>query len=462
MSAKRSADILVREKERGLSNPLYGRLENQPSCLEGDSGEDRGMSDSNLLIEPLPPGWKNHQFGDVCDRVKDSYQPVVDGDTPYVGLEHLAQGFPAFVGRGQESEVRSSKTAFKAGDILFGKLRPYLRKGAQADFDGVCSTDILAFRAKAACESEFLKFTIHSDEFVAHAKSTTSGVQHPRTSWPSLREFRLSLPPLLEQKKIAHILSTVQRAIEAQERIIQTTTELKKALMHKLFTEGLRNEPQKQTEIGPVPESWEVVELGELLTIAQYGMSVKGNPEGNYAILRMTNQVDGQIVGRKLQFVEISHGEFEKFRVKRGDILFNRTNSLDLVGRTAIFNIEGEFVFASYLIRLRTDEKKLNPFFLNCYFNTDEIQARLKSIATRAVSQSNISATRLKGFPVPKPSLEEQDEIVAHAMALDRKLAVHLSKLNQLQDLFRTLLHELMTAKTRVHELEFPTGGNAV
>jgi hypothetical protein len=63
------------------------------------------MSDSNLLIEPLPPGRKNHQFGDACDRVKDSYQPVDDGDTPYVGHEHLAQVFPAFVGRGKESEV---------------------------------------------------------------------------------------------------------------------------------------------------------------------------------------------------------------------------------------------------------------------------------------------------------------------------------------------------------------------
>ena len=168
----------------------------------------------------------------------------------------------------------------------------------------------------------------------------------------------------------------------------------------------------------------------------------------------MTNQVDGQIVSRKLQYVEISNSDFEKFNVMRGDILFNRTNSFDLVGRTAIFDIEGDFVFASYLIRLRTDEKKLNPFFLNCYFNTDEIQTRLKSIATRAVSQSNISATRLKGFPVLKPNLDDQEEIVAHAKALDRKLSVHRSKLEQFQDLFRTLLHELMTAKTRVDGLD--------
>jgi type I restriction enzyme S subunit len=271
-----------------------------------------------------------------------------------------------------------------------------------------------------------------------------------------LKERSLPLPPLLDQKKIAHILSTVRRAIEAQERIIQTTTELKKALMHKLFTEGLRNEPQKQTEIGPVPESWEVVELGELLSTAQYGMSVKGNPEGNYPILRMTNQVNGRIVANNLQFVEIKDSEFQKFKVERGDILFNRTNSLDLVGRTAIHDIDGEFVFASYLIRLRTDEKRLNPFFLSLDFNRDETQVRLKSIATRAVSQSNISATRLKRFPIPLPSVSDQAEIVKAGAGFDSKIALHQSKLAALQDLFRTLLHELMTAKTRVHKLDLP------
>lgn len=94
-----------------------------------------------------------------------------------------------------------------------------------------------------------------------------------------LSERSLPLPPLPEQKKIAHILSTVQRAIEAQERIIQTTTELKKALMHKLFTEGLRNEPQKQTEIGPVPESWEVVPLSDVCRFQSGGTPSKKNPE---------------------------------------------------------------------------------------------------------------------------------------------------------------------------------------
>ena len=161
-------------------------------------------------------------------------------------------------------------------------------------------------------------------------------------------DFTLNVPPLPEQKKIAHVLSTVQRAIEAQERIIQSTTELKKALMHKLFTEGTRGEPQKQTEIGPVPESWEVGPLGNSLSVAQYGLSVKGSPEGNYPILRMTNQVNGRIVANDLQFVKIGETDFKKFKVESGDILFNRTNSFELVGRTAVHDIKGDFVFASY------------------------------------------------------------------------------------------------------------------
>jgi type I restriction enzyme S subunit len=99
----------------------------------------------------------------------------------------------------------------------------------------------------------------------------------PNLSQSKLVELPMAFPSLLEQKRIAHILSTVQRAIEAQERIIQTTTELKKALMQKLFTEGLRHEPQKQTEIGPVPESWEVVELGSIAKVGNGSTPKRAN-----------------------------------------------------------------------------------------------------------------------------------------------------------------------------------------
>jgi type I restriction enzyme S subunit len=412
---------------------------------------------------PIPKSWTESSIGEVIvhakqrDPRKKPHEMFLYVDVSSVSNESfkITNAVPTL---GSEAPSRARK-AIAVDDILFATVRPTLKRIALVppDLDGaIASTGYCVLRCdRTRADPGFLYYFLITDHFNARMAGVERGASYPAVRDSDVTTSWLPFPPLPEQKKIARILSTVQRAIEAQERIIQTSTELKKALMHKLFTEGLRNEPQKQTEIGLVPESWEVVELGQLLEIAQYGMSVKGNTEGNHPILRMTNQVEGRIVERNLQFAEISDVEFKKFRVERGDILFNRTNSLDLVGRTAIFDIEGEFVFASYLIRLRTDEKKLNPFLLNCYFNTDEIQARLKSIATRAVSQSNISATRLKGFLVPVPSLEEQGEIVTHANALDRKLGVHRDKLEQLQDLFRTLLHQLMTAKTRIHEIEF-------
>jgi len=323
-----------------------------------------------------------------------------------------------------------------------------------APFEGICSTDILVFRARETMLPAFLKYLLHSDQFVDYANATTSGVNHPRTSWNKLKLFIVPCPPLPEQRRIAAVLSLVQRAIEQQERLIALTTELKKALMHKLFTEGTRSEFQKETEIGPLPQSWRVLPFSEGLAMAQYGLSVRANDSGSYPILRMTNQVDGRIFPAELKYVSLSDDEFVKFRIIPGDVLFNRTNSFELVGRTAVFDLPGDYVFASYLIRLRTNTKMINPFFLNHYFNLDKTQARLKSIASRAVSQSNISATRLKNFVVPIPSLDEQAYIVDKLDLSDLKREHHQKVRDSLKELFRTLLHQLMTAEIRVNDLD--------
>ncbi len=376
-----------------------------------------------------------------------SYNDVGDGLPFYQGKTDFGATYPT-----PRIYCREPKKLAVAGDILMSVRAPV---GATnlCDRQSCIGRGIAAIRAKGI-NRDFLYFYLKKIE--AYIDSLGSGAIFKAINKSQLAEMPINEAgiPLPEQKKIAYVLSTVQRAIEAQERIIQTTTELKKTLMHKLFTEGTRGEPQKQTEIGPVPESWEVSLLGNFLSVAQYGLSVKGTTTGDYPILRMTNQVDGQIIGNNLQFVKIGEADFKKFKVEKGDILFNRTNSLDLVGRMAIHDIDGNYVFASYLIRLRTDRKKLNPFFLNLYFNRDETQSRLKSIATRAVSQSNISATKLKSFPIPLPSTKEQTKIVTQTEAIETKLLLHRRKLESLQDLFRTLLHELMTAEVRVREIE--------
>ena len=412
------------------------------------------------LLEELPGNWKITTLGAINTRKATTLAPkkFADETFEYYSIpDYQRDQRPSFT---TGSQVESSKLLLEPKTILFGKLNPRVEKvwrvAATPEFRQIGSTEWLPVLPSEDIDSDFLYFLEWSDYVMPVAKTLVSGStpSRQRVDPKSFYKIKVPLPPLPEQKKIAHVLSTVQRAIEAQERIIQTTTELKKTLMHKLFTEGLHNEPQKQTEIGPVPESWEVSLLGNSLSVAQYGLSVKGTTKGDYPILRMTNQVDGQIIGNNLQFVKIGEADFKKFKVEKGDILFNRTNSLDLVGRTAIHGIDGNYVFASYLIRLRTDRKKLNPFFLNLYFNRDETQSRLKSIATRAVSQSNISATKLKGFPIPLPSTKEQTKIVTQTEAIETKLLLHRRKLESLQDLFRTLLHELMTAEIRVREIE--------
>lgn len=416
------------------------------------------MSDSNLVIEPLPTDWDNFQFGDICDRVKDSYKPVEGGVTPYVGLEHLAEGFPAFVGRGMERDVRSSKTAFKIGDVLYGKLRPYLRKGAQANFDGISSTDILVFRARKSCESSFLKYLVHSDEFVDYAISTTSGVQHPRTSWPSLKKFYLSVPPRSEQKKIAQVLSTVQQAIEAQERIIRITTELKKALMQKLFTKGLRNEPQKRTEIGLMPENWETPTVEAVCKIRASAMSYK-------QLENSPNSPKGpRVFGIKVSDMNLPGNEIE-FRSANLERILPKTEALK---RTVP---ENSIIFPKRGAAIATNKKRLticptvldpnliavmpseavNHRYLYHWFNTFDLKKITNPGPTPQLNKKDIAPLKF-----PLPTFAEQVDIASAIDVVEEKITLSRLKRDQFKNLFCGLLHELMTAKIRVRRILLP------
>jgi type I restriction enzyme S subunit len=129
---------------------------------------------------------------------------------------------------------------FYKGDILYGKLRPYLDKAVLANIDGVCSTDIIVIKTKKDIIPEFLIYVLHSKKFIKHAISTMRGTNHPRTSWESIARFKIGVPPLQEQRKIAEILSAVDRTIELYINERGKLEKVKNGLMSVLLTGKVR------------------------------------------------------------------------------------------------------------------------------------------------------------------------------------------------------------------------------
>lgn len=174
------------------------------------------------------------RLAELCDLVSEPVKPDTRHDALYLGLEHLAPGQLTPIGGGSASNVRSTSSAFQPGDVLYGKLRPYLDKAVLAEQAGICTTELLVLRAKQDADSRFLATLLHSPCFVEYAIAGTTGVQHPRTSWAHIREFEApSLSPS-DQRKIAEMLWLVHNAITNLERKRTVLGELFSTLLHNL------------------------------------------------------------------------------------------------------------------------------------------------------------------------------------------------------------------------------------
>lgn len=304
--------------------------------------------------------------------------------------------------------------------------------------------------------SRFLSSLIAREQIKGKAKRA---VAQSSINQGDVKTLSFLLPSLSEQQAIVYILRTVQKAIEATEQVIEASIELKRSLMNHLFTYGpvpvdeAEQVPLKKTEVGSVPGHWQVVEFGKVVSQTQYGLSKRGETRGAFPILRMNNLRDGQVVFNNRQYVELDQKDLDKYRLNQGDLLFNRTNSYELVGKTGLFDLDGSYVFASYLIRVVTDEDQLDSAYANYYLNSEQAQARLKSMASRGVSQSNINATKLKTLLIPLPPLHEQQEISGMLRTVDEKLATENNRRQTLHILFKTLLHNLMTGRIRAKDL---------
>lgn len=275
-----------------------------------------------------------------------------------------------------------------------------------------------------------------------------------------LSEYSIVQPPIQEQHAIATDLRTVQEAKEKTDEVIAATKTLKAAMMKHLFTYGpvppedAERVALKETEIGQVPEEWDVVKLGEVSEFLQYGTSKKCDYDvKGYPVLRIPNIVNGIIDSTDLKFLDATIDDFNKIQLKIGDILFVRTNGVrNLVGRCATYQGDPEnSLFASYLIRVRLKSDRALPAFVQYYAETPSGREFLSGQASgSADGKFNINTQTIKSVVLPLPDVTVQKRIVDIISSIDQKLAAEQSRKEALVTLFASLLHDLMTAKVRV------------
>ena len=197
---------------------------------------------------------------------------------------------------------------------------------------------------------------------------------------------------------------------------------------------------------------WNSVSLGKLTLSSDYGTSKKTNDNTGIPVLRMGNMKDGKIVLDNLVFLELENSEFQRLKLYPGDILINRTNSADLVGKVSIFDLDGDYVCASYIVRFKINQEIINPYYLNYYMNMSDSQNRIKTIATQAIQQANINPTTLKkSFIVKFPkSKHEQDKIVKIISTWDKAIELKEKLIDEKKKQKAGLMQKLYTGKVRI------------
>ncbi len=226
-----------------------------------------------------------------------------------------------------------------------------------------------------------------------------------------LRSSRVPLPPLPEQRRIADALDALLARVDACRERLDRVPEVLKRFRRAVLAAATSGELTREwREEQGWTDEWTSTELAAVANGFSYGTSAKSSRSGKTPVLRMGNIQDGRLDWTDLVFTS-NTAEIEKYKLECGDVLFNRTNSPELVGKTAVYHGEHEAIYAGYLIRIRCSEE-LVPDYLNYCLNSPLGKEYCRQVKSDGVSQSNINATKLAAFSFQLPGVTEQHEIV--------------------------------------------------
>lgn len=339
----------------------------------------------------------------------------------FIPMEKISAGMISDYSYEEQEWCKAKKghTQFADGDIAFAKISPCFENRKSMILNslpngiGGGTTELVILRNNKI--SQRYTFWIVSDErFIRGGVQTYSGtVGQQRINMDYVRTYPFPLPPLAEQQRIVErieeLFAKLDEAKEKLQEVIDSFAVRKAAILHKAFTGELTKKWREDN--GVSDDSWEERSIKEICKSLKYGTAKKSIEHGDVVVLRMGNLQNGEIDWMNLAYTS-DKDDIEKYLLKPGDVLFNRTNSPDLVGKTSIYRGEIPAIYAGYLIKLDYDKKIIVGDYFNYYLNSPKAKEYYMQVKTDGVSQSNINAKKIGEFKVPLPTLPEQHEIV--------------------------------------------------
>ena len=389
-------------------------------------------------------GWVHRRLSECAGQRTEKVSPTTVDTRPYVALEHLAQGRPALLGWSSAGSATSAKTVFFAGDVLFGKLRPNLKKAATARFDGVCSTDILPLFGKDGLDSAFLLQLAHWERFQSTPSLRPLGRRCREHRGSSSGRLRFCAPPPSEQRKIRAVLSSVDDAIEKTQAAVEQAQVVKRSLMQGLFTHDLRGRHRE----------WQIMTLGDFVDVRLSGVDKKITPgEQRVRLCNYTDVYKRDSIRSDVDYMEATatQREIDKCRLEVGDVVITKDSETpDDIGVPAVVREDvPDLVCGYHLAILRPSKSVLDGGYLHCVLGASECKQQFRTYAN-GITRFGLRRQDIERIRLPVPPISEQRSTVAIIFSMDAIIEKSRSAICGMRIVKRGLLSALLSGEVRV------------
>ncbi|MDC0723986.1 restriction endonuclease subunit S [Phytobacter diazotrophicus] len=434
----------------------------------------------------LPEGWVDTQLGNIVDYGKATKRVLsdVNDDTWVLELEDIEKESSKLLStvRASERPFKSTKNSFKKGDVLYGKLRPYLNKIIIAEEDGVCTTEIIPLSAEPSCCNKYIFYWLKSSTFLGYVNDVSYGVNMPRLGTADGLKAPLLLAPLAEQKIIAEKLDTLLAQVDSTKARLEQIPQILKrfsqavlaaAVNGKLTKELHETNQFKQTDLSiSIPSSWKIGEIGQFVDVKGGKRLPKGESliteNSGFPYIRAGQLKNGTVIPEgQLYLEEHTQKSISKYTVATGDLYITIVGAC--IGDTGIipeeYNNANLTENAAKLCNLKEEiSNKFLSLWLRSSYLQDVINSEIKSGA-----QGKLALARIKSLPLLLPPLPEQHEIVrrveqlfAYADTIEKQVNNALTRVNNLtQSILAKAFRGELTAQWRAENPDLISGENS-